>query len=80
MYKCANYNLNMKIVKCLCARYLSLMCFLGQYAYQLEPTNEYLLISVRPAWITLQEILSKGKEECDRVWAQTKGKTLDYYQ
>ena len=56
------------------------MCFLGQYAYQLEPTNEYLLISVRPAWITLQEILSKGKEECDRVWAQTKGKTLDYYQ
>ena len=51
---------------------------IGEYNYLQEP-YDYLLVAARPAWALMEELLTKGKEECDRVWSQAKGKTLDDY-
>jgi hydroxylysine kinase len=47
---------------------LAQSCINGEYTYQLEPANEYLLSSVKPAWIAMELIISTGKEKCDLIW------------
>ena len=47
----------------------------GEHNYQQEPTNEYLLVSARPAWKVIATMLEMGKTAVDQVWAEARGKT-----
>ena len=52
----------------------------GEYAYQMEPTNDYLLISVRPTWTLIEMLLTTGKEKCDSNWIKARHKTVNDFK
>ena len=49
---------------------LVLSIVLGYYYYSLEPTNEYLLTTPKPAFNLLQHISTYAKSDVDKIWFQ----------
>ena len=46
----------------------------GEYTYQLEPSNTYVLRNTRPAWKVISLLLEIGRSKVDQIWAEARTK------
>lgn len=64
---------------CLIWNLLIAKCFsliVGEHQYRLSDGNEYILITVKPAWALIELLLEKSKTEVEQVWAGAREKSL----
>ena len=53
---------------------------MGEYLFQQEPWNAYLLTTPAKAWHVMEELLATPKDEVDKMWSDARQKTIEDFR